>query len=66
MKLIVSTHYFLIMADKEGVSLAVKVSLKVDAILSRERLSFGFPRLHGVIERAYVTCSLASRNCVAS
>lgn len=56
MKLIVSTHYFLIMADEEGVGLALKVSLKVDAILSCERLSFGFPRLHGVVERAYGTC----------
>jgi hypothetical protein len=54
MKLIVSSHYFLIMAD-EGVGLAVKVSLKAEAVLSRERLSFGFPRLQGIIERARVT-----------
>ena len=63
MKLIVSTHYFLIMAAEEWVGLAVKVSLKADAVLSRERLSFGFPRLQGIIERARVTYWLASRNC---
>lgn len=58
-----STHYFSIMPDEEGVSLAIKVSLKVGAVSSGKMLSFGFPRLHGVVERACDKRCVASRNC---